>query len=138
MKKGIILFLCFGILISCGKNAKKNKPEFENRTEILNGKFSNSEIVSIEIIEIEHPMLGGIVKTVKLNKLQKEKFLSDLDNLKKKGMLKCGAKYVVRLNMEKDTLRLKICENNIASRKKDFYYELENGKNIIEEYIKTE
>ena len=136
--KTIILFLSFGILISCGNNTKKNKPESKNRIEILNGNFSNSEIVSVELIEIEHPMLGGIVNTVKLNSLQKEQFLIDLDNLKKKGMLKCGAKYVVRLNMEKDTLRLKVCGNNIANRKNDYYFELENGKNIIEKYVKTE
>ncbi len=51
-------------------------------------------------------------------------------------MLKCGAKYVVRLNMKLDTLRLKVCGTNVANRFNDFYYVLENDKNIIDEYIK--
>ncbi len=131
----LIIIFAIGILVSCGKNTQKKESESINRMEILDRNFSNSDIHSIEIIEIEHPMLGGIIQSVKLNEKQKEKFLTDFDNLKKKGILKCGAKYVVRLNMETDTLRLKVCGTNVANRSNDLYYELENGKSIIDDYI---
>jgi len=134
--KYLIIIFAFGILISCGKNTKQKESESLNRMEILNKNFSNSAILSIEIIEIEHPILGGIIQSIKLNEKQKEKFLIDFDNLREKGMLKCGAKYVVRLNMETDTLRLKVCGKNVANRINDLYYELENGKSIIDDYIK--
>ena len=51
-------------------------------------------------------------------------------------MLKSGVKYIVRLNMKVDTLRLKVCGTNVANRFDDFYYKLENNKSIIDEYIK--
>ena len=135
--KYLKLIIAFGILISCGNNSKNKESESISRKEVLGREFSNSDIHSIELIEIEHPMIGGIIQTIKLNELQKEKFLTDFDKLKKKGMFKCGANYVVRLNMETDTLRLKVCGTNVANRKKDFYYELESGKSIIEDYIKS-
>jgi len=133
--KHLVFILIFGILISCGNSSKNKELESISRKEILGREFSNSDIRSIELIEIEHPMLGGIIQTIKLNEIQKEKFLTDFDNLKKKGMFKCGANYVVRLNMETDTLRLKVCGTIVANRTNDFYYELENGKSIIAEYI---
>ena len=132
--KYIIFSLILGTLISCRNNLNKKELEFVSRKEILGREFSNSDIRSIEIIEIRHPLLGGIIQIVKLNEKQKVKFLNDFDNLKKKGMFKCGAKYVVRLNMETDTLRLKVCGTKVANRTKDYYYELENGKSIIDEY----
>lgn len=128
-----IIYFTFSILISCQGNPLKTTKI--NRSEILGRDFSNSDVISVELIEIGHPMLGGIIKTIKLNKSQKIKFLTDFDNLKKKGVLKCGPKYVIRLNMKNDTLRLKACGNNIANRVNDFYYESENSKNIIQEYL---
>lgn len=133
--KYLTIIFAIGILVSCGKNTQKKESESINRMEILDRNFSNSDIHSIEIIEIEHPMLGGIIQSVKLNEKQKEKFLTDFDNLKKKGILKCGAKYVVKLNMETDTLRLKVCGTNVANRSNDLYYELGNGKSIIDVYM---
>ena len=62
--------------------------------------------------------------------------MKDCDNLNKKGMFKCGAKYVIRLNTENDTLRLKVCEKMVSNRMNDMYYELENEKSIIKDYLK--
>ena len=81
-------------------------------------------------------MLGGIISTITLSKNQKDKFLSDFDNLKKKGPFKCKAKYVIRLNFESDTLRLKACGNMIANRTNDIYFGLEDESSIIEEILK--
>ncbi|WP_196890178.1 hypothetical protein [Aureivirga sp. CE67] len=135
MKKLSIIILFSLVLIACGNISEKDKPASSVRTEIFDREFENSEVVSIDLVEIEHPMLGGIVEEIKLDNSQKEKFLSDFDKLKKRGLMKCKAKYVVRLNMKKDTLRLKVCGKTIANRYNDFYYELENDKNIIEEYL---
>lgn len=135
MKSLIFIFACL-VLFSCKKKNVKSESPSINRIEIFKKNFSNSEVLSIDIVEIDHPMLGGIIETIKLSESQKERFLNDLDHLKKKGMLKCGVKYIVRLNMKLDTLRLKVCGTNIANRFNDYYYELENNKSIIDEYIK--
>lgn len=134
--KSLILILIGLILLSCEKKSDNREVNSINRIEIFKKNFYNSEVLSIDIVKIDHPMLGGIIETIKLDESQKEKFLNDLDNLKKKGMLKCGAQYIVRLNMMADTLRLKVCGTNVANRFNDFYYELENNKSIIDEYIK--
>ena len=138
MKKENILILFFLTIVACGKLLHNEKSNSKLRTEILNREFSSTDFQSIEIIEIEHPMLGGIIEKIKLNDSQKERFLNDFDRLEPKGMLKCGAQYIIRLNMKMDTLRLKVCSGMIANRKNDFYYKLENGENIIEKYITTD
>ena len=124
------------ILFSCGTGNKESVPHSDNRNQILGRDFSNSDILSIEIVEIEHPMLGGIIETIKIPDNKKDEFLKDFDNLNKKGMYKCGAKYVIRLNTENDTLRLKVCGTMVSNRINDMYYELENEKSMIEDYIK--
>ena len=134
--KALGTLLILVILFSCGNENKKSDVHSDNRNEILGRNFSNSDILSIEIIEIEHPMLGGIIETIKIPDNKKDEFLTDFDNLNKKGMYKCGAKYVIRLNTENDTLRLKVCGTMVSNRMNDMYYELENEKSIIEDYLK--
>lgn len=136
--KLLFTILTFTILFSCGVKNRENINSSQNRLEILGKDFSNSEVLSIDIVEIEHPMLGGVIETKQIPKESIDKFLSDFDNLKRKGMYKCGAKYVIRLNMESDTLRLKVCGSMVSNRINDVYYELSNEKNIIEEYIELE
>ena len=125
------------ILVSCGAKNKRNVDHSANREEILGRYFANSEVLSIDIVEIEHPMFGGIIETIKIPEGKKHNFLNDFDNLSKKGLYKCGAKYVIRLNMESDTLRLKVCGTMVSNRRNDMYYELSNEKSIIEDYIKS-
>lgn len=125
------------VLTSCVGENKPNAYKSDNRTEILGRHFSNAEVFSIDILEIDHPMLGGIIEAVRITENKKEKFLADFDNLKKKGIYKCRATYVIRLNTKSDTLKLKVCENMVANRTKDMYYKLAHGKSIIEEYVKA-
>lgn len=131
-----IILLLIVITSSCSSEKKLSKIiALNNRLEILGRSFSNSEVKSIDIVQIEHSMLGGIIASTTLTDQQKETFLTDFDHLKEKGICKCMSKYVIRLNFEKDTLRLKVCDKIVSNRTNDLYYELENGKSIIEEYI---
>lgn len=116
---------------------KKNLNNSNNRKEILGKDFNNSDVLSVEIIEIKHPMLGGIEEKIKISENEKNDFLNDFDNLEKKGIYKCGAKYIIRLNLESDTLRLKVCGTMVANRMNDMYYELDSEENIIDKYIKS-
>ncbi|PCJ65567.1 MAG: hypothetical protein COA58_09155 [Bacteroidetes bacterium] len=125
------------VLTSCGTQNNGNVSSSDNRKEILGRDFSNSEVRSIDIVEIEHPMLGGIIETTRISENEKEKFLTDFDNLKQKGIYKCAAKYVIRLNMENDTLRLKVCGTIVANRKNDMYYESDSEKSLIEDYLNS-
>jgi hypothetical protein len=130
----IILIIAFSTSCSSGKIQSKNQTS-DNRSDILGRSFSNSEVKSIDIVQIEDPMLGGIIDEIKLTNIQKESFLTDFDNLIQKGMFKCGSKYVIRLNFNSDTLKLKVCDKMISNRMNDLYYELENGENLVEKYI---
>lgn len=136
--KLLFTILTFTILSSCEVKNSENINSHQNRLEILGKDFSNSEVLSIDIVEIEHPMLGGVIETKQIPEDRKVNFLNDFDNLRRKGMYKCGAKYVIRLNMVSDTLRLKVCGSMVSNRMNDVYYELSNEKNIIEEYIDSE
>lgn len=133
--KSIGILLVLIVMLSCKVNKKERIVFHNNRVGILGRDFSNSEVLSIDIVEIEHPMLGGIVETIKVPAGKKDEFLTKFDNLNKKGLYKCRSKYIVRLNMEIDTLRLKVCETLVANRSNDMYYELADGKSLIEDYI---
>lgn len=130
----IILFTT--LLISSGFILSVKNENLDLRMKILNMKFRNSDVKSIEIIEIEHPMLGGIVNTIKLNKTQQEKFLSEFDKLQEKGLYKCRTLKIIRINLKSDTLRLKICGNMVSNRNADYYYELSNNRSLIDDYTK--
>jgi hypothetical protein len=105
--------------------------------ELFDTTFNYSEIRSIDIVEIDHPMLGGIVSTQTLDEMQKGKLISRLKSLKKDGMYKCMDKYVVRFIRANDTLRAKVCGDKISNRNKDFYYSLPNKEPIIRDLIEN-
>lgn len=131
---GLIIFV-IGILISCDPKNSNSTENQHIRKEILKREFNNQEVQSIEIVEIEHPTLGGIVNIVNLDKEQKEKFLSDFDGIRQKGIYKCKSTHVIRIYLESDTLRLKVCGNMISSRTSDMYYGLPNEESMIKEYL---
>lgn len=138
MKKAtyLITILFLALASSCeGTKSDSKQNRRDKREEILGRSFSDVEVLSIDIVEIEHPMLGGIISTKALNKVEQKKFLEDFDNLEEKGMYKCMSKYVIRLNFEKDTLRLKVCGELISNRNNDLYYELPGSESIIGQYI---
>ena len=54
--------------------------------------------------------------------------------MKNKGIGKCRSNYVIRIILESKTLKLKVCGNSVSNREKDIYYELPNGKSIIDQY----
>lgn len=130
---GIIIFTLL-ILVSCGGDKYNTTDNQKIRQEILKTEFSDKDVIAIEIVEIEHPMLGGIVSTIQLNDEQKKKFLADFDKLKNKGIYKCKSNYVIRIILESKTLKLKVCGTMVSNREKDIYYELPNGKSIIHQY----
>lgn len=126
--KLILSILTTLLLASC---VKKNN----NRKDILGKDFTNSEVVSIDIVAIEHPILGGIVETITLSDTEKEAFLTNFDKLEEREMYKCFSKHVIRLNMAEDTLRLKACSSLMANRMNDVYYQMPDETNMIAKYL---
>lgn len=124
------------LITSCESKKNKSKQNlFDSRKQIFGKSFTDSEVLSIDVVEIEHPMLGGIIASKKLSKLDQKKFLKDFDELEEKGIYKCRSNYVIRLNLESDSLRLKVCGKFISNRDSDLYYELESVESIIKMYI---
>ncbi len=105
--------------------------------ELFDTSFNYSDIRSIEIVEIEHPMLGGIISIQTLDHEQQEILISRFKNLRKDGMYQCYDKHVIRIVLLNDTLRLKVCSNKISNRNKDFYYSLPNKEPIIQDLIEN-
>jgi len=118
-KISIILFLLF--LNSCSDSSSIRK-------DISGVEFKNSEVKSIIIKEIEHPLLGGVINTKKLNSTEKKTFLNEIDNLEKKGIAKCRSNYIISVLLESDTLKFKYCNGSISQRKNDIYYSIKNNK----------
>lgn len=138
MKNLVLILFTILFLASCDSN-ESNSAENQNiKKEILKKEFTNQEVLSIEIVEIKHPMLGGVISIDTLDETQKNKFLSDFNKLKRKGIYKCKSSHVVRINFESETLRLKVCGGMISSRTSDIYYELPSQSSIIKEYISND
>lgn len=125
--------LAFIFLFSCQNPNKKINQNIQK--DLFGTELDYSEIKSIDIVEIEHPMIGGIISSKTLTEIQKELFIKKLKMLELDGMYKCGSKYVVRLNLSKDTIRLKICGEKISNRHSDIYYCLPNNAKMISDII---
>jgi hypothetical protein len=120
-------------LISCKTDHKGNE---DWKVLLFDTIFANNEIKSIDFIEIEHPMLGGIVDQKRLSNEEMTKFILDIRKIKEHGLRKCMDKYVIRINLKNDTLRLKTCGFYISNRFKDLYYVLPKEEDIIKKYWK--
>ena len=106
--------------------------------DLFDTTFNYSDIKSIDIVEIEHPMLGGIISVHTLTYNQMNLFIKKLEMLEPAGMRKCYSKYVIRLILANDTLRLKTCGEMISSRTKDLYYCLPDSGKIVGDFIGVE
>ncbi len=105
--------------------------------DLFDTTFNYSDIKSIDIVEIEHPMLGGIISSITLTRNQRNQFIKKLEILESAGLYKCASKYVIRLILKNDTLRLKACGEMISSRNNDLYYCLPDSGKIISDFIDT-
>ena len=122
LSKTIISCIICLFLFSCTSTKKKS----------LNKSFDNSEVLSINIVKIEHPLLGGIINIDTLNIDQQKAFLKKLDNLEYRGLYKCASQYIIRINLENDTIRFKLCGNMISDRNSDHYFALPDDEPIID------
>lgn len=123
------------ILCSCGNSALKVFDRATLQKDLFDTTFNYSDIKSIDIVEIEHPMLGGILSTQTLSTEQRELFIQRLENLERAGIYKCASKYVIRMILIADTLRLKNCGEKISRKDSDFYYCLPDSGRIIGDFI---
>jgi len=129
----IISILITCLLIGCNSVHKSS----DNWKEYLfDTIFIDDDIKSIDFIEIEHPMLGGIIDQKRLSSEEMINFISDIQKIKKHGLRKCMDKYIIRINLDKDTLRLKTCGFYISNRFNDVYYALPKEEDIIKKYWK--
>jgi hypothetical protein len=128
--------LILTILYSCGNSTKKVFTQSAIQKDLFDTIFNYEDIKSIDIVEIEHPMLGGIISSQTLTPNQINLFIKKLETLKSVGMIKCANKYVIRLILTNDTLRLKTCGEMISGRNKDIYYCLPNSGKIVGDFIR--
>jgi hypothetical protein len=124
------------ILASCGNPSEIVVNQNTTQKDLFDTTFNYSDIKSIEIVEIEHPMLGNILSSKTLTQNQMNQFIKKIESIESAGMYKSGSKYVIRLILPNDTLRLKTCGEMISNRNKDFYYSLPNRANIIGDFIR--
>lgn len=132
----IAVLACIAIPACAGKRNVENGAENAKKLrEALYGRdFRNEDVRSIDIVRIEHPMLGGVLGEITLSGERQQAFLADMERVERKGIYKCRAGYVVRVNFVSDTLRLKICDGMIANRQKDLYYVLPDGTDPVKKY----
>jgi hypothetical protein len=123
------------LLSACGNSSKRVASQSRIQHSLFDTIFNYADIQSIDIVEIEHPMLGGIISTQTLTDDQKNQFIKKLVLLERAGLYKCGSKYVIRLILANDTLRLKTCGEKISSRYNDMYYCLPDSGKIIGDFI---
>lgn len=123
------------LLYACGNSSKKISSQSTIQHSLFDTIFNYSDIQSIDIVEIEHPMLGGIISSQTLTNDQKDQFIKKLEMLERAGLYKCASKYVIRLILANDTLRLKTCGEKISSRYNDMYYCLPDSGKIIGDFI---
>ena len=123
------------ILCSCGDSKRKVINQSDIQRDLFDTTFNYADIKSIDIVEIKHPMLGGIINSQTLTKDQRSVFIQKLEQLEFAGMYKCGSKYVIRIILQNDTLRLKTCGEKISQRNKDLYYCLPDSGKIISDFV---
>lgn len=128
--------LILTILYSCGNSTKKVFTQSAIQKDLFDTIFNYEDIKSIDIVEIEHPMLGGIISSQTLTPNQMNLFIKKLETLKSVGMIKCGNKYIIRLILTNDTLRLKTCGEMISGRNKDIYFCLPDSGKIVGDFIR--
>lgn len=105
------------------------------KNELFGEQFNYADIKSIEIVEIEHPMLGGIVSSKVLSPAQQQTFIERMQNLEYAGPYKCANKNVIRIILANDTLRLKTCGEKISNKHSDHYYALPGNEPIISDLV---
>src|SRR4029079_8674523 len=98
------------------------KAQEELQRGLFDTNFNYSDVTAIEIVEIAHPMLGGVISTQILTSAEQRLFIERLKRLKEDGLYKCMDKYVIRVMLSSDTLRLKVCGEKISNRFYDLYY----------------
>lgn len=131
----VLVFFCIGV--SCVFNKKDPKAEhLELRKQLFGKVFFNKDVQSVDVLEISHPMLGGVLDTLKLSPNQQEVLLTKLDQVSYKGLYKCMSRYVIRFNFLEDTLCLKVCGDLIAHRNSDSYFEFLGGEEMMRKLIK--
>ncbi|MES2763735.1 MAG: hypothetical protein V4677_16085 [Bacteroidota bacterium] len=125
--------ICIVMSACCGCTTVNTK---QVQSELFGKSFNYEDIQSIEIVEIEHPMLGGIVSVQILTPAQQQLFIQRLQNLEKDGPYKCANKNVIRIILANDTLRLKTCGEKISGKTSDWFYSLPGNEPIISDLIK--
>jgi hypothetical protein len=131
MKQLICLLALMSMFVTCSSEEERQE---KLRNDLFGRSFKDTEVQSIELIQIDHPMLGGVTAIQKLDKQAQDAILYDISQLKRKGLYICRAKFVIRFNLQQDTLRLKACNTLIANRFKDVYYASDQEINLIEKY----
>ena len=105
----IFFFIFLIIICNCQNNTKKNGSKSDKwKIALFDTTFLDTQIKSVEFIEVEDPMLGGIIKQKKLDNNETNTFLLTIRNINYYGIIKCRSNFIIRMNFENDTLRLKV------------------------------
>jgi hypothetical protein len=134
MRKVILLFILTALYSCADWQEKRHISKIQ--MDLFDRTFNYSDIKSIDIVEISHPMLGGIISEQTLSEDQKEIFIHRLERLESKGINKCYSKYVIRIIISNDTLRLKTCGEMVSNRNKDLFYAMPYNDVLIDDFIK--
>jgi|GEM_PF-4640529 hypothetical protein len=85
--RNILTFILFGLCFTACKN---------NNSKIFSKSIDETKIERIELVQVEHPMLGGHIKSTILDTLETKNFLLDFQD-RKTEMVKFYSCYVIKI-----------------------------------------
>jgi hypothetical protein len=96
--------------------------------ELVPFHFSANEVDSIQLMEVEHPLLGGVISS---NALQVEKyndFIAFVDSSNPIGICKVHTCFIVKVKLKNGNItRYRTNGNVISGDKGDYFYRLKNN-----------
>lgn len=128
----IIIFISTTLYKCSSGNSDQNNIQ----KDLFGRKINYDNVSRIEILEINHPMLGGVLSRRILNENEKLEFIKKIKTVEYNGVYKCASQFVIKLIIGSDTFRLKTCGEKISDRNNDIYYSLPNEGVFISNYLK--
>lgn len=94
------------------------------------------EVVQVELIRLEHPMLGGVLQRDTLPTGQVAEFVGALNGSQHRGIVKVRTPYLIKLRLfDGSTIELKSTEEIFSLRNGDGYYSFDGGSRLLTRFF---
>lgn len=129
----LLIILTISIIIYFGKPYYDfAKGELEDtkvrRYEFVPFHIDYHNVDSIQLIKVEHPLLGGVNNIKSLSSDKFDDFINEINNSKYVGLRKLYTCYVIRIKLKNGEIKRHSTNGTlISSSDKDIYYEIKNN-----------